>query len=99
MCAEHVIEHRLTKVNHPWTNGQVERMNHTLKDATVKRFPYGRHDELCAHLLLLPDADNHARRPKALPGLTPSGFVCRTWTNEPQRLRINLSHYTPGLNT
>lgn len=21
------IEHRLTKPNHPWTNGQVERMN------------------------------------------------------------------------
>jgi hypothetical protein len=26
---EHGIEHRLTQVNHPWTNGQVERMNHT----------------------------------------------------------------------
>ena len=24
---EHGIEHRLTKPNHPWTNGQVERMN------------------------------------------------------------------------
>src|ERR687894_92690 len=35
---EHGIEHRLTKVNHPWTNGQVERMNRTLKDATVKRY-------------------------------------------------------------
>ena len=32
------IEHRLTKPNHPWTNGQVERMNHTIKEATVKRF-------------------------------------------------------------
>lgn len=26
-CREHGIEHRLTKPNHPWTNGQVERMN------------------------------------------------------------------------
>jgi transposase InsO family protein len=26
----HGIEHRLTKVNHPWTNGQVERMNRTI---------------------------------------------------------------------
>ena len=24
------IEHRLTKPNHPWTNGQVERMNRTI---------------------------------------------------------------------
>jgi transposase InsO family protein len=31
------IEHRLTKVNHPWTNGQVERMNRTIKEAPVKR--------------------------------------------------------------
>ncbi len=27
ICREHGIEHRLTKPNHPWTNGQVERMN------------------------------------------------------------------------
>jgi transposase-like protein len=27
ICREHAIEHRLTKPNHPWTNGQVERMN------------------------------------------------------------------------
>jgi hypothetical protein len=26
ICREHAIEHRLTKPNHPWTNGQVERM-------------------------------------------------------------------------
>lgn len=32
-CARHGIEHRLTKPNHPWTNGQVERMNRTIKDA------------------------------------------------------------------
>ncbi len=30
-CAMANIDHRLTKPNHPWTNGQVERMNRTLK--------------------------------------------------------------------
>ena len=40
ICREHGIEHRLTKPNHPWTNGQVERMNRTLKEATVRRYHY-----------------------------------------------------------
>jgi IS30 family transposase len=31
VCAQNDIDHRLTKPNHPWTNGQVERMNRTLK--------------------------------------------------------------------
>src|ERR1700741_1828226 len=28
-CAQNDIDHRLTKPRHPWTNGQVERMNRT----------------------------------------------------------------------
>lgn len=40
----------MTKPRHPWTNGQVERMNRTLKDATVKRFHYETHDQLRIHL-------------------------------------------------
>jgi len=47
ICRAHDIEHRLTKPNHPWTNGQVERMNRTLKEATVKRYHYDSHDQLC----------------------------------------------------
>ena len=31
VCREFNIEHRLTRVKHPWTNGQVERMNRTIK--------------------------------------------------------------------
>ncbi len=40
VCDEHGIEHRLTKPYHPWTNGQAERMNRTVKDATIKAFHY-----------------------------------------------------------
>jgi transposase InsO family protein len=43
-CREHGMEHRLTKVKHPWTNGPVERMNRTIKEATVKRYHYDSHN-------------------------------------------------------
>ena len=47
---EHGIEHHLTKPNHPYTNSQVERMNHTLKEATVPRYHYETHQQLREHL-------------------------------------------------
>ena len=96
VCDEHGIEHRLTKVNHRWTNGQVERMNRTIKDATVKRYHYDSHDQLRAHLQLFIDAYNHARRLKTLRGLTPYEFICQAWTKEPDRFRLNPSHHIPG---
>lgn len=96
VCREHGIEHRLTKPNHPWTNGQVERMNRTLKDATVKRYHYESHDQLRAHLQLFLDAYNNARRLKTLRGLTPYEHVCQVWTKEPERFRLDPSHHIPG---
>ena len=36
-CAALHIEHRHPKPRHLWTNGQVERMASTIKDAPVKR--------------------------------------------------------------
>ena len=50
VCLEQDIEHRFTKPNHPWTNGQVERMNRTLKEATVRRYHYSTHQQLKGHL-------------------------------------------------
>lgn len=91
-CAQHRIEHRLTKPYHPWTNGQVERMNRTLKEATVQRYHYASHDELRRHLALFLDADNYARRLKTLKGLTPSEFICRSWAAEPHRFTANPHH-------
>ena len=97
-CREHGIEHRLTKIKSPWTNGQVERMNRTIKDATVKRFHYEKHDQLRQHLSDFIDAYNYARRLKTLRGLTPYEFICKCWTTDPQRFRINPHHQRPGPN-
>jgi Integrase core domain len=62
ICEANGIEHRLTKPNHPWTNGQVERMNRTIKEATVKRFHCETHDQLRTHLGDFLVAYNFARR-------------------------------------
>jgi transposase-like protein len=99
VCGEHEIEHRLTKIKHPWTNGQVERMNRTIKDATVKRFHYDDHNQLRDHLANFIRAYNFGRRLKTLKGLTPYEFICKQWTIEPQRFTLNPIHQMPGLNT
>jgi transposase InsO family protein len=39
-CRELSIEHRLTQVKHPWSNGQLERINRTIKEATIKLWHY-----------------------------------------------------------
>ena len=98
ICEANDIEHRLTKPNHPWTNGQVERMNRTIKDATVKCYHYASHDELCQHLQLFVDAYNYGRRLKTLRGITPYEFVCQAWTKQPERFRLDPSHRTAGPN-
>ena len=98
LCEANGIEHRLTKPNHPWTNGQVERMNRTIKEATVKRFHYENHDQLRTHLTDFMAAYNFARRLKTLNGLTPYEYICNIWTSEPDRFILNPIHQMPGLN-
>ena len=111
-CRENGIEHRFTKINHPlsamlriacrgsaWTNGQVERMNRIIKDATVKRFHYDDHDQLRQQLGDFMAAYNFGRRLKTLNGLTPYEFICKSWTSDPNRFKLNPIHQMPGLNT
>jgi transposase InsO family protein len=99
VCREHDIEHRLTKPNHPWTNGQVERMNRTLKEATVRRYHYESHRQLEDHLAAFLDAYNFAKRLKTLCGLTPYEAICKAWADEPVRFKLDPIHLTSGLNT
>jgi transposase-like protein len=97
MCRQHSIEHRLTKPHHPWTNGQVERMNRTLKEATVQRYHYSSHDQLKAHLATFLMAYNFAKRLKTHRGLTPHEYICKIWTQSPERFRLNPLHHISGL--
>ena len=98
ICPANGIKHRLTKPNHPRTNGQVERMNRTIKEATVKRYRYDGHDRLRSHLADFLDAYNFVRRLKTLGGLTPYEHICKIRTSEPDRFSLNPIQQMPGLN-
>jgi hypothetical protein len=50
LCDPNGIEHTLAKPNHPCANGQVERMNRILKEATIERYHYRSRTELKAHV-------------------------------------------------
>jgi transposase-like protein len=99
ICREYGVEHRLTKPAHPWTNGQVERMNRTIKEATVQRDHYQTTNELNEHLQAFLLAYNHAKRLKTLRGLTPHEFVCTQWQKNPTSFTRNPTHLTLGLYT
>jgi len=98
-CAQNDIDHRLTKPNHPWTNGQVERMNRTIKEATVRRYHYETHDRLREHLRTFLDAYNFAKRLKTLKGLTVFEVITEKWTSERKRFRFHPDHLITGPNT
>ncbi|GCE81985.1 transposase [Komagataeibacter diospyri] len=98
ICEANGIEQRLTKPNHPGTNGQVERTCRTIREATVKHFHYDSHEQLRTHLNDFIAAYNFGRRLKTLKGLTPYEYICRIWTSEPERFIINPTHQTPGPN-
>ncbi len=98
ICNANNIEHRKTKIKHPWTNGQVERMNRTLKEATVNNFYYASHDKLKKHIHAYLMAYNFAKRLKAIKGNTPWQFILSQWTIHPEYFILNPNHFLLGLN-
>ena len=99
VCSENGIEHRLTKVRHPWTNGQVEPTESHDQGSQRQTLSLRRPRPASRHLADFIDVYNHARRLKALSGLTPYEFVCKRWISEPDRFAFDPIHQMPGLNT
>jgi len=92
LCQKERIRHRLTRPYHPWTNGQVERMNRTIKEATVYRYYYASSEKLKQHLQAFLNAYNFAKQLRTLQGLTPYEFIQNYWTHHPEKFKINPSH-------
>ena len=97
-CASHGIEHRLTKFRHPWTNGQAERMNRTIKDFTVKKYYYTTKKQLAEHLHDFLMAYNFSKKLKSLNFLTPYEKILKTWDENMSLFNSNPHHYLMGLN-
>lgn len=99
ICEANDIDHRLTRPKHPWTNGQVERMIRTIKEATVYRYFYDSHQQLSEHLDMLLMANNIAKRLKSLRGLTVYEYIYKQWQEQPERFNFDPDHLTLGLDT
>jgi transposase InsO family protein len=99
VCQEHGVKHKLTKPYHPWTNGQAERMNRTVKDATVKLFHYPDLRALESHVRAFVTAYNFAKHLKALRWRTPFRAICDAWKADPAPFKIDPHHLIPGPHT
>jgi hypothetical protein len=73
-------------------------MNRTIKEATVKRYHYESHKQLENHLDDFINAYNYGRRLKTLKGLTPYEYICKIWTEEPKRFKLNPLQQSLGPN-
>ena len=99
VCKEHGITHKLTRPFHPWTNGQAERMNRTVKDAAIKAFHYPDLDSPKAHVLAFVSAYKFAKHLKAIRRKTPFKAICQAWTKPSHIFKLDPRHLIPGPNT
>jgi transposase-like protein len=96
ICNKNQIEHRLTEFRHPWTNGLVERMNRTIKEATIKIYFYENLEELKNHLRLWLKYYNHEKQLKSLKFKSPYSKVLEEYDKNHLGFKLNPYHEKRG---
>jgi transposase InsO family protein len=99
LCSKLGIKHKTTAPYTPQTNGQVERFNRTLKEATIQKYHYDDISQAVTHLDDFIIAYNVGKKLSALKRKTPMQFILNTFKENPTLFNINPHHLLLGLNT
>lgn len=99
ICTKNLIEHRLTKFRHPWTNGQVEVTNRIIKNHTTKVYFYETIKELKKHIMTFLLYYNNQRKLKALKYQSPYDILLKEFGENPNSFNQDPNQMTLGLNT
>lgn len=90
LCRSHDIQHRTTKIKHPWTNGMVERFNQKLKRQVTRKYLFGDIDDLKLKLIEYVNKYNFEIKLIQLGGKTPIDNLIQKYQNKlktvPQRI-------------
>ena len=99
LCLHYGIKHKLTQFYSPQTNGQVERMNYTIKEATLRFFHYNTIQQFENSLNAFLDYYNCQKKLKALKRVTPYEYILSRWKEKPSLFLKNSYHHCVGLNS
>jgi hypothetical protein len=88
VCARNKIQHRMTSPDYPWSKDQVRRMELIYRAGARVLHHQTRH-QAEQSMLRYHKIYNFGKRLKALKGLTPYEFICKTWEQSPEKFRTN----------
>ena len=98
LCSKLGIKHKTTAPYTPQTNGQVERFNRTLKEATIQKYHYDDISQAVTHLDDFIIAYNVGKKLSALKRQTPMQFILNKFKENPILFNINPNHFLLELN-
>lgn len=83
ICAIAGIDHRKTKVRHPWTNGLAERLVRSVKEHTIKKNRYQNIDDALQDIKDYQNYHNIYHKLKALGNKTPFEVILEYYNQKP----------------